>query len=626
LLSTAGLVLGSHAVLEARGRHRLQAVRVARIKDDGTEDETSRQEIACDLLCQASQLQPANELLLQAGVRFRYAEGRWLTEGTVPGVWAAGAVAGTSPIQAQRLEGQLRGADAAAALGYPVPDRTGSVPEKGTPQLPRGGPAISNLNPLAGQRGRKRFVCLCEDVTEKDLYQAIAEGFDEIETLKRYTTVNMGPCQGKVCGQTAAEICARATAPLTLPSPPSAGGEGRVRGVTTSRPPAIPVELAVLAAGQKHAPVRRTPLHYWHVQAGARWLDAGQWKRPESYGDPVAEVRCVRTAVGLMDVSTLGKIEVIGPDAAKLLERLYVNRWADLKIGRVRYGVMCNEDGILLDDGIGARLGPDRFYLTATTGNAEAIFQWLELWRATWRLNVTVLNQTSAWAALSLAGPGARSVLGRLTEIDLSSTGFPHLSLREGDIAGVLCRLLRIGFVGELGYEIHCPSAYAWHLWEVLSETGREAGLKPFGVEAQRILRLEKGHLIIGQDTDALSNPLEAGLSQMVRFEKPLFHGREPLLRLKTMGARSRLVGFQMVDSLRVPPEGCQVVDQGKPVGRLTSTRFSPTLERSIGLAWVPATKAPVGERFLFRWNETDVPAVVASLPFYDPQGKRLKS
>jgi sarcosine oxidase subunit alpha len=610
-VSAPGPMLTAHVVLEALGRSRLRGVRVARLKGDGTLDLTSQRRIACDLLCQASGLQPAFELLLQGGMRFRYADGSWLPDQSVPGIWAAGAVAGTWSLQAQRREGELRGADAAAALGYALPDANAGVLENETQPVRL---RFDHLCTPKWKHDRKRFVCLCEDVTEKDLCQAIAEGFDEIETLKRYTTVNMGPCQGKMCGQTATELCARAT-----------GREINAVGVTTSRPPAMPVELAVLAAGQQRAPVRRTPLHYWHAQAGACWLDASQWKRPESYGDPVSEVWAVRRSVGLIDASTLGKIEVIGPQAEELLERIYVNRWADLKIGRVRYGVMCNEDGILLDDGVGARLGADHFYLTATTGNAEAIFQWLELWKATWRLNVTLLNQTSACAALNLAGPKAREVLSRLTELDVSAAGFPYLSVREGEVAGIVCRLLRIGFVGELGYEIHCPSAYAWHLWEALIETGREFGLKPFGVEAQRILRLEKGHLIIGQDTDALSNPLEAGLERMVRFDKPLFHGREPLLRLKAMGRRSRLVGFQMVDSPRVVPEGCQVVDNSEAIGRLTSTRFSPTLGRSIGLAWLPLARAEVGQRFLIRWNDNDVPAVVAALPFYDPEGKQLK-
>jgi sarcosine oxidase subunit alpha len=610
-----GPLLRGHVILAARGNRHLKAVCVAQVKEDGGVDETTRREIACDLLCLASPLQPANELLLQGGMRFRYADGRWQPERKVAGVAAAGAAADTVAIQAQRQEGWLRGVEAAAALGYPQPAGGAYPSSEDTSLSASAAPIFSCLCPARGAQDRKRFVCLCEDVTEKDVHQAIAEGFDGIETLKRYTTAHMGPCQGKVCGQTALELCARIT-----------GRDMNTVGVPTSRPPAIPVELALLAAGQHQAVVRRTPLHHWHEQMGARWLDAGQWKRPESYGDPAVEVRNVRTAVGLIDVSTLGKMEVVGPDAAELLERVYINKWADLKTEQVRYGIMCNEDGILLDDGVGVRLDPQRFYLTATTGNAEGIFQWLELWRATWRLNVTVLNQTSAWAALNLAGPRARDLLSRLTGIDISAAAFPYLAVRTGKIAGVPCRVLRIGFVGELGYEIHCPSAYAWHLWEALCQAGREFGLRPFGVEAQRILRLEKGHLILGQDTDTLSNPLEAGFKRLVRFDKPLFHGREPLLRRQALGPRSRLVGFQMVDTLRVPPEGCQVVDQGRPVGRLTSTRFSPTLGRSIGLAWLPAAHAAAGERFLIRWNEVDLPAVVTPVPFYDPQGKRLRS
>jgi sarcosine oxidase subunit alpha len=605
--------LASHIVLSACGRQRLRAVRVARTKLDGTIDETSRQEIACDLLCLAGGLQPANELLLQGGMRFRHAGGRWGADRPVPGLAAAGAAAGTSPVQAQILEGRLRGAEAAAALGYPAPNLgTYQRQHEGRAVAPSA-PACAGLCPQTAERDRKRFVCFCEDVTEKDLYQAVAEGFDGIETLKRYSTVSMGPCQGKVCGLTAVEVCARAT-----------NRDAGTVGTTTSRPPVVPVELAVLAAGQHH-PVRRTPLHHWHEAAGAHWLDAGLWKRPESYGDPATEVRAVRTAVGLIDVSTLGKIELVGRDAAELLERIYLNKWADLRVGRVRYGAMCNEDGILFDDGVGARLGRECFYLTATTGNAEGVVQWLELWKATWRLDVTVLNQTSAWAAMNLAGPHARAVLGRVTDLDVSPQALPYLVLREGKVAGMPCRLLRIGFVGELGYEIHCPSAYGCHVWEALYAAGQEYGLKPFGVEAQRILRLEKGHLIIGQDTDALSNPLEAGLEWLVRFDKPLFHGREPLLRLKARGARSRLVGFQMVDSARVAPEGSQVIENGRPVSRLTSTRFSPTLGRSIGLAWVPADKAEPGKRFQFRWNGVDMWAVVMPLPFYDVGGKRLK-
>jgi sarcosine oxidase subunit alpha len=531
--------------------------------------------IPCDLLCMASTPIPANELLLQAGVRYRFDKGRWLIAQTVDRLSAAGSVAGDSAMDE---------------------------------------PSLHDAEPGQG----KVFVCLCEDVTEKDLHQAVAEGFDGVETLKRYSTANMGPCQGKVCGLTTSEICARAT-----------GREVSAVGTTTSRPPAIPVELGILAAERRHQPVRRTPMHHWHEAAGTTWLDAGAWKRPESYGDSLDEVRAVRTSAGLIDVSTLGKIELRGPDAGELLERIYLNSWKDLKVGRARYGAMCTEEGILFDDGVGARLGPEQYYLTATTGNADAVYQWLQMWRATWGLNVVVVNQTSNLAAMNLAGPEARQMLAKLTDLDVSATAFPYMSMREGKVAGVPCRLLRLGFVGEPGYEIHCPAALAQHLWQALIQ----AGARSFGVEAQRILRLEKGHLIIGQDTDALSSPLDAGLEWMVHFQKPIFHGKDFLLRLKKMPARSSLVGFSFPDErgLKCPHEalraweGCQVVEDGRPVGRVTSLRYSPTLERNVGLAWVPAARAAVGNRFVIRWNGCDVPAEVAATPFYDPEGKRLK-
>jgi len=582
-------------------------------------------EFTCDLVCLATEPVPANELLLQGGVRYKYESGRWQITSNVPGLWAAGGAAGFIDLEAQIADGRRRGRDAAAQLGYAVPELSG-LPHPGL-AFDAGHGALDAIR-FSQELGDvsqfgKRFVCLCEDVTVKDIDRAVAEGFDGIETLKRYSTVGMGPCQGKMCSQTAIALCARATEQ-----------EFNAVGATTSRPPAVPVELSVLAAERRHHPVRRTPMHHWHQGAGARWLDAGQWKRPESYGDSIAEVRAVRSNVGLIDVSTLGKIEVSGADAAILLERIYLNEWAKLAIGRARYGVMCTEEGIVFDDGVGVRLGPDRFFLTATTGNAEAVFQWLELWRATWRLNATVRNRTPELAAMNLAGPRARDLLARLTSLDLNTSVFPYLSAREGEVAGVAGRLLRIGFVGELGYEIHCASCHGQHLWEAILAAGAEFGIKPFGVEAQRILRLEKGHLIVGQDTDALSDSFGAGLERLVRFDKPQFHGRAALLRRKELGVNARLIGFQLADGNLLAAdnawarqlEGCQVVEHGRPVGRVTSVRHSPTLEKYVGLAWVPAARAGVGNTFTIRAEEKDRPAVIVPTPFYDPTGERLKS
>jgi sarcosine oxidase subunit alpha len=611
-------VLAGHVAVRARGWSRLRAVEIARVSDTGVIETASRRVFACDLLCLAPRLVPANELLYQGGMRFTYEGGRWVPSQAVPGLLAAGAAAGTFELEAQIREGRLRGREAAARCGLRVEELGGDDAEvRPTPALTNPQSAIRNL-----QSKGKCFVCLCEDVTTKDLGQAVAEGFDHIETLKRYATVGMGPCQGKMCGQTSTEVCASLT-----------GREVSAVGTTTSRPPVVPVELAVLAAERQHQPVRRTPLHHWHAAHGARWMDAGQWKRPESYGSPEEEVRAVRTRVGLIDVSTLGKIEVFGPDAAELLERIYLGEWANLAVGRARYGLMCTEEGIVFDDGIGARLGPEHFYLTATTGNAEAVFQWLELWRTTWKLDATVINRTPALAALNVAGPRARDVMRQLTTLDLSSAAFPYPAVREAEVAGVPCRLLRVGFVGEVGYEIHGPSAYGLHLWEALMAAGAEFGLRPFGVEAQRILRLEKGHVIIGQDTDALSNPFGAGFGRMIRFMKPRFHGRETLLRFKELPARTRLVGFHIPAGAPQPRdnawarrlEGCQVVEQGRPVGRVTSARFSPTLEKYIGLAWVPEARAVAGGEFRIRCDGADLAARVHPPPFYDPQGERLK-
>jgi sarcosine oxidase, subunit alpha len=605
-------VLTSSVVSAAFGGNRLKGVRVQRADPAGSNVQEKR--IHCDLLCLAGALVPANELLCQAGVRFGFDKGRWIQSHGVSGIRAAGAAAGTFEFDDQILEGRLRGAEAVADLGRSVP----SLEDHRSQWELRGPPACSAAGSLIvpnqqDQRFGKRFVCFCEDVTQKDLEQAIAEGFDGIETLKRYSTVNMGPCQGKMCGNLAVEICARATGRLP----------GAV-GTTTSRPPSAPVDLCVLAAAAHH-PVRRTPLHHWHMAAGARWMDAGQWKRPEAYKDPATEVLAVRNQVGLIDVSTLGKIEIAGPDAVQLLERVYLNKWSDLKVGRARYGVMCNEDGIIFDDGVCARLESNRFYLTATTGNADGVYQWLELWRATWRLDAMISNHTSSMAAVNLAGPRSRELLGRLTTLDLTNRAFPYMTLRHADVAGVPCRLLRIGFVGELGYEIHCPTALAWSLWESLHEGGRQFGLVPFGVEAQRVLRLEKGHMIIGADTDALSNPLEAGLESLVRFDKADFIGRPPLVRLKERGLQSRLVGFFVPDRALAVPEGSQIVQNGYPVGRITSARASPTLGMSLGLAWVPVSHSKPGSRFAIRWNGSDVDAIVAPVPFYDPQGVRLR-
>ena len=461
--------------------------------------------------------------------------------------------------------------------------------------------------------GKRSFVCLCSDVTSEDMRRAIAEGFDHIETLKRYTTATMGPCQGRMCQLSAAAVCARETG----------RGMGET-GVTTSRPPNPGVTLGALA-GPRHHPVRRTPMHEAHEALGAVWMDMGDWKRPRQYGPSIAdEYRAVRERAGLIDVSTLGKLSVRGPDAGKLLDKVYTHRFSDLKPGRVRYALLCDESGVILDDGTISRLDGERYFITTTTGNLDFVHQWLD-----WHLigtgwDVRITNVTAGYGAMNVAGPRARDLLAKLTGEDLSTAAFPYMSCRESDVAGAPSVLLRIGFVGETGWEIHTPAELAEGVWTRLLEAGREFGAAPFGVEAQRLLRLEKRHVIIGVDTDALTSPYEAGLGWAVRLDKEDFVGKRALTRAARNAGPERLVGFTL-NGPGVPDDGSAVVLEGRIAGRVTSCRHSPHRQAAIGLAWVPAASAMEGARIQIRVQGVPIDATVTLQPFYDPEGSRLR-
>jgi len=546
--------------LEARGRRgRVQSLTV----DD--------RRIGCDLLVVDGGSQPAYSLLAQAGARIEYEPetGTFVPTDLPPHVEAVGSVTGAGRAQAK---------------------------------------------PLASYEGEgKCFVCICEDVTTKDMKRAVAEGFDSIELAKRYTTVTMGPCQGRLCHLPSIRFYAQATAT----------SEAAI-GTTTARPTWSPVSLGLLA-GRGHEPARRTALHHRHKEVGAKMMWTGAWRRPYAYGDPAAEVRAVHDAVGVIDVSTLGKLLVRGPDAVVFLERLYPNRFADLKLGRIRYAVLGTDAGRIMDDGTVARIADDEFYVTTTSTGAEAVFEWFEWWNAVWQLDVEIVDATGALAAVNVAGPRARDLLGRLTDLDVSADAFTYLDAKQAPVAGVPALLLRIGFVGELGYEIHVPSPYGESLWDAILEEGADLGVKPFGLEPQRILRLEKMHVIVGQDTDSESNPLEAGMPWIVKFEKDDFVGKWSLEQVLERGFREQLVGFEMENGT-IPPEGGQIVVDGRPGGRVTSSRWSEEVGGAIGLAWVPTELAEEGTTLQIRVDGRLERASVRLSPFYDPDGSNLRS
>jgi sarcosine oxidase subunit alpha len=530
--------------------------------------------VECDLLVASGGRQPAYSLLAQAGARVEYdaRRGIFVPTDLPENVEAVGSV-------------------------------TGEVGRAAVPAATYNG---------AGTKG-KCFVCICEDVTDKDVKRAIREGFDSIELAKRYTTVTMGPCQGKLCHLPSIRLYAREneTDEATI-------------GTTTARPPWAPVELGVLA-GRPHEPAKRTSIHHRHKDLGGKIMWTGAWRRPHSYGDPAEEAQAVHRSLGVIDVSTLGKLLVKGPDAATFLDRIYPNRFSDMKEGRIRYAVLNTDSGRIMDDGTVARLSDDEFYVTTTSTGAEGVIEWFEWWNAVWHLDVEIVNLTGMIAAVNVAGPSSRALMERLTDLDVSNEGFKYLDAKQAPIAGVPALTLRIGFVGELGYEIHVPSPYGEYLWDTILEHGAEWDARPFGLEPQRILRLEKMHILVGQDTDSESNPLEASMPWIVKWDKDDFVGKWSLEEVQERGLRSQLVGFEMANGV-VPLEGGQIVADDRSIGRVTSARFSTELGRVVGMGWVPSSLAQDGAAIQIKVNGDFESARVRLRPFFDPEGEHLRS
>ena len=550
---------------------------------------------------------PANALLHQASARMGYSISveQFVPRSFPPGVFACGKVNGVFAFDARLVDGAYAGACAAAGLGLGTePTCKVQVPLLECPTHPY---------PIFPHPDGREFVDFDEDLQIKDLVNACQEGFDSSELLKRYSTIGMGPSQGKHSNMNALRILARVR-----------GESIEGLGTTTVRPMFHPVPLSHLA-GRRFSPERRTPLDAEHASLGAVWMPAGIWRRPEYYAVPgksreeaiADEVRAVRTQVGIIDVGTLGKVEIHGPQAAEFLERVYTARFANLKVGMTRYGVMVDESGVVIDDGVIGRLGPESFYFTTTTGNSATLFREFGRLATWWGLQVGLVNLTGHYAAFNLAGPASRAVLRRHTDLDLGE--FPYQGIREAAVAGAPCRIMRVGFVGELGYEIHLAAEHATTVWRAL-------GVKPFGVEAQRMLRLEKGHIIVGQDTDGVTNALELDMPWALKMDKSFFIGQRSLRILAKLPQRQRLVGFTLPPDAQRRPKECHLVLDGTEIaGRVTSVGWSPTLGRCIGLALVtPAVAA--GKLLKIRIEGAqEITADITPPPFYDPAGERQR-
>ncbi len=592
-------VLQGYTIVEAKGTKQVSDAVLASLQGG------AELSFECDLVVISGGFAPATSLHSQAGAQTAYDQtrGHFVLSAIPPNVYAAGEVAGHPDAASAARSGERAGRQAAGApvdqADHPATDAApGAVP-----------PAAS------GTDKGKCFACLCEDVTAKDIKLSIAEGYDSIELSKRYTTVTMGPCQGRMCQLASIRLMAQET-----------GQSLEEVGTTTARPPYTSVPMGVLA-GRPFQPAKRSAMHGRHRELNANIKWAGDWRRPYDYGDPEAEALAVHENAGLIDVSTLGKLLVRGPEAGEFLDRLYPNRFSDLKPGRIRYGVISSDAGRIVDDGTICRVDEATYYVTTTSSGAGAVEEWFSWWLADWRMNVQLTDLTQGIAAVNLAGPKARHILAPLTDLDCSPEAFKYLDAKRASVAGVPCLILRIGFVGEVGYEIHFAAAYGEHVWDAILDAGREDGIKPFGLEPQRILRLQKMHILVGQDTDSESTPFGAAMPWIVKLDKTQdFIGRWALEHYALQEPATRLVGFTLGNGY-VPTEGAVIVDGvGDPAGQVTSARFSPVLDRVIGMAWVPSPLARDGAQVAISDRGRTVYAQIQTRPFYDPDGEVLRS
>ncbi|NUP23922.1 MAG: sarcosine oxidase subunit alpha family protein [Streptomyces sp.] len=621
-------VLAGHAVTGTEGEARLTAVTVAPYGESA-----GQRQFAADLLLVSGGWNPVAHLFSQSGGRLRHDEelGSFVPDTCRQAVEVAGSASGVLDPATVLAQGAAAGARAVAAEGYPPK----------TPRLPRVAAQPRQTPPMhvyvvpgGGTDDAPRFVDLQRDVTVDDLARATGAGLRSVEHTKRYTTAGTANDQGKTSGVLASGVVAELL-----------GVDISALGTTTFRPPYTPVSFAALAGRDRGAlsdPVRTTAIHGWHVAHGALFENVGQWKRPWYYPQDgedmeaavLRECRATRESVGFMDASTLGKIDVQGPDAGVFLDRLYTNMMSTLKVGMIRYGVMCRPDGMVFDDGTVIRVAQDRFLTTTTTGNAAAVLDWMEEWLQTeWpELKVHCTSVTEQWATVALVGPKSREVLASLApRLAVANDDFPFMAWRETTVAGIAARVCRISFSGELAYEINVSPWQGLALWEAVYAAGAPYGITPYGTETMHVLRAEKGYPIIGQDTDGTVTPQDLGMSWVVSKKKPDFIGKRSHARADTARPdRKHLVGLLPEDPVTFLPEGTHLIADGvlptPPVpmlGHVTSSYRSAALGRTFALALIKGGRDRIGERLYAPVGDRLVPVTVASPVLYDPEGAR---
>ena len=625
-------VLRGFVPLQARGTAAVTALEVCAMV--GGKAGSERRSLTCDAVGMAGGWNPAIHLYSHSGGRATWDDARvcFKPGAAMPGQSSVGACNAGWTLGDALHDASQAGAHAATKAGF------AAVAQQFTVQEPVQQPMMAFWIAETGEpvsRRAKAFVDYQNDVAASDIELAIREGFESIEHIKRYTAMGFGTDQGKLGNINGMALAARAMHKSIAQV-----------GTTTFRPNYLPItfgSFAGLERGDLFDPARHTSPHLQHIATAALFEDVGQWKRPWYFPKPGEDLHqavrreclAVRSSVGMLDASTLGKIDIQGPDAARLLNWMYTNPWLKLEVGKCRYGLMLDENGMVFDDGVTARLGENHFLMSTTSGGAARVLGWMERWVQTeWPdMRVFMTSVTDQWSTFAVVGPQSRAVVQKVCQgVDLSNEAFPFMGWREGSVTGVAARIMRISFSGEMSFEVNVPSHYGSSVWQALMAAGAEFGITPYGTEAMHLLRAEKGYIIVGQDTDGSITPYDLGMGGMVSKTKD-FLGRRSLARSDTARSdRKQLVGLLTDDASLVLPEGSQLTERaqaGPPpvpmLGHVTSSYFSPALNRSIAMALVRDGHARTGQKIHAALADGRyVAATVGSTVFYDPEGQRL--
>jgi len=627
-------VINGSVVVDTAGHKRLRSVQVMRLSADGSTVSGNANSLACDLLAVSGGWSPVVHLNAQSGAKpvwdeeasmFRRGE-------TQQAQISAGSASGRLDLAGCLLEGTDAGKRAAKACGFKASMKAPQTEKVDAEAIL---PLWNAPSPYTRGRGPKAFIDMQNDVGVADIELAVREGFQSVEHVKRYTAMGFGTDQGKLGNINGMGILAE-----TMKQSIAA------TGTTTYRPNYTPISFGSFA-GQNLGdrlfdPVRKTAMHAWHEEYGAKFEDVGQWKRPwyypqagESLHDAVnRECLATRESVGILDASTLGKIEIRGPDAAKFLEMIYTNNWMKLEVGKARYGFMLGEDGMVMDDGVTIRIAEDHFFMHTTTGGAAGVLAWMERWLQTeWpEMEVFLTSVTDHWATAAVVGPKSRDVVAAVCEdIDFSASAFPFMASKTGKIGDVECRVNRISFSGELAYEVNIPANYGRFMWEKLMQAGEKFRITPYGTETMHVLRAEKGYVIVGQDTDGSVTVDDLGLGWALSKTKPDFIGKRSLSRPDTVRKdRKQLVGLLSEDQMTVIPEGAQLVNDPAAaiplpmVGHVSSSYYSACCGHSIAMALVKGGHHRMGETvYAPLANGRVIKATITEPVFYDKEGAK---